>query len=776
VLLMTAVTVLSAWAALRFNRLKNDAETARHTIEVQRDTIGRQLDENQLAEVKSREQLSRFLLRTAQAEMAGRSGGKREALAALSEAAALSRRLDLPTEYRNTLRREYVAALARTDLAVRPDRVWSVPGFTDSSPVAFCPDGTLFAISVEPGVVSVRAANTNEEMRRLTGPAGETAVGMTNWLRFSRTHKHLVGLHGRTLRVWNVPTGKLTQQLGPVAGSTFDFHPDESALAWVDSKNRVRVRNLTTGTEQFFKPLPFRPTWLRYDPTGRRLAVCGQGERAVHVLDLDAEEWSACPMPAQTDRVAWAPDGVRLAAASTASTDVYVTNRLTPLAAPIVIRGHTGRVVQVAFHPTDEVLATAAWDQTVRVWDLTRPEAPELAVRKAFSLSYCSLEFSADGSQLGMGVANNRLWVWEWMRPTAGELVLSSRLGRVWGAALSPDGSTAAALGERGLEVWDLARPQQPNVAYPASPQTAEGLSTLVAFGLDWDDRTAGRRARDRIAQLKSNPFAAVAGRRVRFSADGRELLIGAVGGVTRATVLTDPPGTFRLTAAVTRREMGGYEHAWSADGTLVAVVPERGKIAVYDTATHERVVAVPRHGNSGYTAVSPDNRWLATGSWPQPGVNVWDIRTGDQVGSTLPTSNSGHPTFSADGRWLVIGSGDGYQFYHTAGWKPAHRVPRTDCGHFPGPAAFTPDSTTAAVWTRPGQVSLIDPTNGNELAVLPITVRSDSIDTLGELRFTADGRKLVVVADARRIQIWDIATLREQLAAVDLDWGVRPE
>ena len=163
VLLMTAVTVLSAWAAMRFNRLKNDAETARSTIERQRDTISKQLDDKQAADMAGRLQLSRLLVRTAQAEIAHRTGGKREALAALGEAAGLSRQLNLPTEYRNTLRREYIAALAHTDLVVSSDQPWKIPGFVAETPVAFAPDGRLFAISLKLGVISVRSADSNAD-------------------------------------------------------------------------------------------------------------------------------------------------------------------------------------------------------------------------------------------------------------------------------------------------------------------------------------------------------------------------------------------------------------------------------------------------------------------------------------------------------------------------------------------------------------------------------------------------------------------------------------
>jgi WD40 repeat protein len=430
--------------------------------------------------------------------------------------------------------------------------------------------------------------------------------------------------------------------------------------------------------------------------------------------------------------------------------------------------GHDGRVVRLAFHPHEDVIATCSWDQTVRVWDLTRPATP---THVAFSLSYQALEFTADGKRLWPGVNDGRLWTWEWMRPTVGEVVVSSRWDSLWGADMSPDGKALAGMSESGLEVWDVARPQRPVVLAPANPTSPEEFARLIDFGIDWNEVQVGARLRDVLAQKPLQPIGTLSGRRLRFSERGDELTYGTLGGVTRLNLRGDPDQTLRVTDRDTWPEPGGEEHAWSNDGTLLAVGPKSGSISVYDTATKQQVASVGRHGWSKLLSFSPDNRWLAAGSWPQSGVRVWDVSTGKAV-AILNTSSSSQPTFSADGRWLVVGAGDGYQFYQTDGWKAAHQVRRVDCGHKPATAAFSQDGKLVAVWTRPGQVSLLNPNDGSEYAVLPITTRSGSIEANGELRFTADGSNLVVVADRKRIQVWNITSIRTQLAAVGLDWA----
>lgn len=762
VLLMTAVTVLSAWAALRFNRLKDEAETARGTIERQRDRIGEQLADKEKADAEANAQLSRFLIRTAQAEMAGRTGGKREALKALAEASALSRRLDLPADHRDTLRREYIAALAMTDLVPAPDRTWEVPGLFPHTPAAFSACGKVFALADPAGGVSLRSADRNEEVRKLTAPKGEKPP-VVDGLRFSATGKLLAGREHKTLWVWRAD-GELVGRFGPVVArdEAFDLLPDDTGIAWADGTDRLRVRRFAHAVDAQIASLPVAPLTVRCDPTGRRLAYCSWTVPTVFVHDLDRGETTRCPLPGTVSQLAWAPDGETFAVSGGDRGAVFVASVNTPTAPPLELHGHTGKVVQLAFHPHEDVLATCGWDQTVQVWDLSRPKRP---THVRHSLSYRGLTFTADGRWLMPGVADGRLWAWEWVRPTAGAVVVQYQAGQLHGAALRPDGGTLVGMGDGGLQAWDVTRPRRPVAVYPTAPQTAHEVAALGEFGFEWTT-TAGEVA-ERLAGRQYRPLAVLSGRRVHFSADGRELTFGAKGGVTRTTVAGGSPGEFRLSGRITRRAVGGYEHTWSKDGSLLAVMPGSGDVKVFDA---DGVVAsFPRPGDTGQPVVSPDNRWLACGAWPQPGVKVWCLRSHKEV-ATLPTTTSSTATFSPDGRWLVVGSGGGYQFYHTESWKPAHRIARTDCGHMPCPAAFTPDGKTVAVWTKPGHVAVLNPADGREYAVLPITARTGSNDTNGEIQFTAEGR-LVVVANLKQIQVWDITDLRKQLTAVGLDW-----
>ncbi|HVK08081.1 MAG TPA: WD40 repeat domain-containing serine/threonine protein kinase, partial [Gemmataceae bacterium] len=479
-LLMTAMTILSTWAAIDNDRKQAEAVTAKNTIAGQLVTIQSQFEALQRAEERTRRQLTELLLKSAQADLAGQPGGKREALRSLAEAARLSRTLGLSPDYTRTLRREYIGALARMDLAPIPSRTWDVPGMTESTPAAYSPDGVMFAYAAG-GEITVRSADENAEMRRFRYPPDKPTA--PSGLRFSRNHKYLGGVFNGTLVVWNIPTGHPDLAIR-VTADAFDFTPDESAVVFLPAAKTVAVRHLQTGAARTIWAPDFGHRRLRVDPSGQRLLAC-KGS-AVTVLNLGDEAGLSVPFPTAVECAAWAPDGVRIAAGG-ADGSVFVASCLEPFTPPEKIGTHAGMVRQVTFHPHQDLVASSAWDETVRLWDLARPVWP---AREAHGLSYGALEFSTDGRHLGLGVAPNRVWVWELLGPTTGERVFESRWKNVWGAALSPDGAQLVAIGERGLEVWDARTPGRQSVALSADPGPPDFLPLVRYAGELFDAET----------------------------------------------------------------------------------------------------------------------------------------------------------------------------------------------------------------------------------------------------------------------------------------------
>jgi Tol biopolymer transport system component len=305
-----------------------------------------------------------------------------------------------------------------------------------------------------------------------------------------------------------------------------------------------------------------------------------------------------------------------------------------PVQAPVppsrlarTLTGHTGNVYGVAFSPDGQLLATASWDQTARVWDPATGE--HLRTLTGHTGYVCGVAFSPDGRLLATASWDQTARVWD--PATGGHLrTLTGHTGYVWGVAFSPDGRLlATASGDKTARVWD--------------PATGGHLRTLtghtgyvcgVAFSPDgrllatasgdktarvWDPATGGHL---RTLTGHTSPVLGVA-----FSPDGR--LLATASGDKTARVWD--PATGGHLRTLTRRAGWVLGVAFSPDGRLLATASGDKTARVWDPATgqHLRTLAgriswLRRISWVRGVAFSPDGRLLATAS-DDEAARVWD-------------------------------------------------------------------------------------------------------------------------------------------------------
>jgi WD40 repeat protein len=118
------------------------------------------------------------------------------------------------------------------------------------------------------------------------------------------------------------------------------------------------------------------------------------------------------------------------------------------------LRGHTETVYQVAFSPDGSILATASFDNTIKLWRVS--DGMELGTLSGHTGKVLSIAFSADGRSLLSGSEDKTLKLWN--VPVGGPAQLSGHTGTIHALASSPDGALLVSAGEdKTVRVWKRA-------------------------------------------------------------------------------------------------------------------------------------------------------------------------------------------------------------------------------------------------------------------------------------------------------------------------------
>jgi WD40 repeat protein/transcriptional regulator with XRE-family HTH domain len=319
-------------------------------------------------------------------------------------------------------------------------------------------------------------------------------------------------------------------------------------------------------------------------------------------------------------------------APTTDARDSLLESSGSPAAARII--DSTGVVQAVSLSPDHRVLAVAAADGTLRLWDVIRPGHPV---------------------------------------PLGAPLLPANRLEPVYAVAFSPDGSLLAAAGATGtVTLWQMrtaGRPARLGAPLTGPTSTVYSLAfsahgSLLAAGSDdhrvWLWNVADRGHPRALGSPLTGPLAAV--QSVAFSPDGAVLAAGSADKTVRLWNVSDAAHPVALGRPLTGPALQVNSVAFSPDGRTLAAGSQDKKIWLWNVSRPGRPT---REGTlTGATdwvnavAFSPDGRSLAEGS-SDARVLVWDLATG-ALTATLPQPEPVTSlAWDGDGR-LVAADADG--------------------------------------------------------------------------------------------------------------------
>ncbi|GBD00079.1 hypothetical protein HRbin17_02615 [bacterium HR17] len=309
---------------------------------------------------------------------------------------------------------------------------------------------------------------------------------------------------------------------------------------------------------------------------------------------------------------------------------------------------HDAPIVTIALSPDGRLLATAAKDNTVKLWRL--PNRQLLHTLKGHTRTITCLAFTPDSQHLISGGADMTVRMWQ---------VATGKLERLWDAdhttdwhtgwiqavAVSPDGKVLAT-GSRDttVKLWDLATGQLRRTlwghedtvtALAFSPQETRLLASGSTDGTVWVWDIDKGEPVVKHPPLGYNPLC------LAWTPDGRAL---AVGGYTGMGVRVIDWQTGKQIAWCSGMEGNVWAIAFSRDGQLIAAGCGDNAVWIFETRTGKRLRTirenVGRQAGSDYwndvrgVAFLPDNTLVA--AMEDGNVRMWRL-TGIRIHIPTP-------------------------------------------------------------------------------------------------------------------------------------------
>ncbi len=653
-------------------------------------------------------QLSDGLQAEARAGRFSRQIGQRfDGLDTLAKAAGIVRDLKLPRGRFDSLRDDAIACLALPDLKpIGRDITLPEGAFA----FAFNAAMTRYAIRFRDGTIEVRRVTDDQVTARF--PArGDREIFVFG---FSPDGRYLATTEqpGSALAVWDIDRGtRAVNDLGETRSDSARFSPDSRRMGVLHTDGWLVVHDLATGQPSWRWQVPW-PLDLAFRADGREVAILYADERRNLVCLISEAETGrsirSFPLPTiKGTAIAWSPDGAAMAI-SDGDRKIYLCDTATGTLKS-AFEGFASGGIRTAFHPAGTLLASNGWEGRLRLWDPVLGR-PWLSVTGGWS----SQGFGQDGQivlhsegKLSTYQVDPAL-EYRTFAHASSETIDYAR------PSIRRDGRLLAVGTDKGAAVWDLAR------------------GTELAFlpiGNAWH---------------------------LMFEASG-DLLTNGSEGVQRWPVRLDTSrGEFRI-GPPRRFPLPAGSCAIDADrtGRIVAVAHSKNAFV----ASPSETIRVGPLDDCRSIAISPDGRWLATGSHVTGGVQVRRVADPTAV-IELRSAEGARLHFSPDGKWLMTG-GAPCRLWRVGTWREALQLGGDGL-------CFSADGRLVVVAEQSRALRLVETETGRTLA------RLESPDQCGvaSATFSPDGSRLVLTTnEPGAVHVWDLRAIRKRLAEIGLDW-----
>ncbi len=465
-----------------------------------------------------------------------------------------------------------------------------------------------------------------------------------NSLSFSPDGRTLAsGSSDKTIKLWNVDTGKLIHLPNPLTHSSYvncvSFNSDGTILAAGDADNMIKLWNVVTGQEICF-PNPLTHSSyvnsVSFGPESNILAT-GSADKTIKLWNVDTGELlhTFKGHKGEVNSVSFSPDENRKILASVSADGKTKLWNVDTGKLLHTFKGHKGEVNSVSFSHNGEMLVTCSADGKTKLWNLDNHR--EICTFEGHHGRIESISFSSDSKTLATGGADTTIKLWNVDKKTEvctlkghhsriNSVCFSSNENRNILATCSPDSK---------IKLWDLDKhldnqkethtlkghgDHVKSISFSSSENILVSVSSdkMIKF---WnvDPENIGTEYR---TPLKQNSDI----NSISLSPDGKILAAGDADKMIK--LWNVDTGQEKLTLKGHSNFVNSV--SFSPGGEILAAGDADNMIKLWNVFTGEVIRTFEGHsGEVNSVSFSPDGKILAAGDADNM-IKLWDVVTGE--------------------------------------------------------------------------------------------------------------------------------------------------